>query len=169
MHTSLSNRPGVGDDAHGWTMLNAFRQQLATDPSMRWNAIDPSLASVHHAGTSFISLNPPPPPPPPPPPFCTLCRAVDHTCACLFRPPPQATTQAPFQRGPASAWRKPRFSPTCFAWNRGTCPYAGRCNYSHVCSTYSHTTLDCPQATAMPAQPAGPPPPPPPPPPSPRL
>ena len=130
----------------------AFRQQLATDPSMRWNAVNPSLlASTMLGHRSSGSL-----------PFCTLCRAVDHTrtqCALAYLEPP-ATTQAPFQRGPVPAWRRPRFTPTCFAWNKGTCPYAGRCNYRHVCSTcsaFSHKAPDCPQAAATPARLAEPP------------
>ena len=122
----------------------AFRQQLATDPSMRWNAVNPSLLVSTMLGH----------PSPGSPSFCTLCRAVDHTCthcALAYLEPP-ATTQASFQRGPESALRKPRFNPICFAWNKGTCPYAGRCNYRHKCSTcsaHSHKALDCPQAAAM--------------------
>ena len=121
----------------------AFRQQLATDPSMRWNAVNPSLLASTMLGHRS----------PGSPSFCTLCRAVDHTrtqCALAYLEPP-ATTQASFQRGPVSALRKPRFNPICFAWNKGTCPYAGRCNYRHICSTcsaHSHKALDCPQVAA---------------------
>lgn len=49
----------------------AFRQQLATDPSIPWNTINPSLMASTMLGqrSSGQSM------------FCSLCRAVDHTRA----------------------------------------------------------------------------------------
>ena len=130
----------------------AFRQQLATGPSAECR--QPQPASVHYAWASVIRLTPL---------LYTLPGSRPHmhsVCTCLFRappPPPPPPLPATTQCGPVSAWRKPPFSPTCFAWNRGTCPYAGRCNYRHVCSTcsaYSHKAPDCPQAAVTSARPA---------------
>ncbi len=58
----------------------AFRQQLGTDPSMRWNAIHLSLLASTTLGHRSTGAHT----------FCTLCRAVDHTrtqCALTFLEP----------------------------------------------------------------------------------
>ena len=121
----------------------AFRQQLAADPSVRWNTMNPSLLAstmLGHRSTSQSS-------------FCTLCRMVDHSraqCALGYMEPPPAVAPAP--RYAPQAWRKPRDNPpVCFAWNRGSCSYATRCNYRHVCSTCqspSHKASECPPAVS---------------------
>ena len=47
----------------------AFRQQIATDQSMRWNVLNPSLLASTTLGRRSTGSQM----------FCTLCRAVDHT------------------------------------------------------------------------------------------
>ena len=98
----------------------SFRQQKAADPSMQWNAINPSLLASTMLGHRSLGS----------PSFCTLCRAVDHTrarCALAYLEPPNSTQVAP-QRGPTL--RKPHANPpVCFSWNRGSCPYGTRCNF----------------------------------------
>ena len=61
----------------------AFRQQLAADPSTRWNSLNPSLlasTTLGHRPTGTQT-------------FCTLCRAVDHTrVQCALNLIPGAST-----------------------------------------------------------------------------
>lgn len=126
----------------------AFRQQVATDPSMRWNALNPSLLAATTLGHRSTGAHP----------FCTLCRAVDHTrtqCALTFLEPVHtASVSAMAQRGPSQGVaRRPRNPPVCFSWNRGACLYGSKCRYQHVCSicsTPSHKAPDCLQAVAGP-------------------
>lgn len=118
----------------------AFRQQLAADPSIPWNVVNPSLLASTMFGQRSST----------PGTFCSLCRAVDHTrqqCALAYlEPSPPA---APPQRLPPQPPRRPRPIPICFAWNKGSCPYATRCNYRHICSscmTAGHRSSNCPQS-----------------------
>ena len=142
-YARLIIKPRVKEDSHGWITIKPSGSSWQQTPPCSGNAVNPSLLVSTMLGHRS----------PGSPSFCTLCRAVDHTCthcALAYLETP-ATTQASFQRGPVSALRKPRFNPICFAWNKGTCPYAGRCNYRHICSTcsaHSHKALDCPQAAA---------------------
>ncbi len=123
----------------GWLDYDrAFRQQVAIDPSLRWNTLSPGL----HASTMLNQGV-----------FCTLCREVDHTraqCAlsCLQQPATETTAaprttqqQLPIRRRPESA---PRI---CISWNKGSCLFHGRCTYRHVCATCQalHRARDCTQ------------------------
>ena len=77
----------------------AFRQQLAVEPSNRWNIMNPSLLASTMLGQ----------PPTPQSSFCTLCRMVYHNrsqCALAYleRPTPIVPPPRPTQPG-----RKPRF------------------------------------------------------------
>ena len=126
---------------------HSFRQQMATDPTMQWNILNPSLLASTTLGHRSSSS----------PTFCTLCRAVDHTrpqCALVFLEPPTLPAVNPqtTQQGPAmpSARRPCNMpGPVCYAWNRGSCQYAGRCTYRHICSICSvpaHKARDCPRS-----------------------
>ncbi len=100
----------------------AFRQQLATDPSIRWNAINLSLLASTTLGHRSTGAHT----------FCTLCGAVDHTCtqcALTFLEPAQtASVSAMAQCGPSQGVsRRPQSPPVCFSWNRGACPYGNKC------------------------------------------
>ena len=124
----------------GWMDYDkAFRQQVAADPTMKWNAINPGLLTSTMLGPRQSAG---------PNSFCTLCRAVDHTrqqCALAFLEPPPAPQRLP----PPPPPRRQRPYPVCYAWNRGSCPYGSRCNFRHVClscSSSSHKSGDCPQA-----------------------
>ena len=127
----------------------AFRQQLATDPSLRWNAINPSLLASTNLGHRSTGAHT----------FCTLCRASDHTrtqCALAYLEPTQTTgvPAVPQRNSSQGAPRRLRNVPVCFGWNKGPCPYGNKCKYQHVCSSCSaptHKALDCPQAVAAPS------------------
>ena len=127
----------------------AFRQQLATDPSLRWNAVNPSLLASTTLGHRSTGTHT----------FCTLCRASDHTrtqCALAYLEPTQTTSvpAAPQRNSSQGAPRRPRNFPVCFSWNKGPCPYGNKCKYQHVCSSCSapaHKAIDCPQAVTAPS------------------
>lgn len=126
----------------------AFRQQMASDPSMRWNALNPSLLASTSLGSRSTGART----------FCTLCRAVDHTrtqCALAFLEPAQAhSSPAFYQRGPNQGVpRNPQSAPVCFSWNRGPCPYGSKCRFRHVCSkcaAASHKAPECQQTVTAP-------------------
>ena len=115
----------------GWLDYDrAFRQQAATDPSLRWNTLLPSLQASTILGRGSAQGAT----------FCTLCRAVDHTrsqCAlqCLNPPAARSPTAAPSARR------------ICMSWNRGQCVFPGSCTYRHVCMTCQqmHKARDCPR------------------------
>ena len=120
----------------------AFRQQVATDASIRWNALNPSLLASTMLGRRSTGT----------PTFCTLCRSVDHNrvqCAlAYFQSPPSLAAQQP-QGGMQPPQRRPGRSMVCFGFNRGGCSYGIRCRYQHVCSNCSdraHSAPNCPLA-----------------------
>ena len=124
---------------------------MAADSSIHWNIINPSLLAstmLGHRSTSQGQGQGS---------FCTLCCMVDHTraqCALAYLEHP--TTELMAQRQPPRAWRKTRETPVCFAWNKGSCPYAGRCNYRHVCSAcqnLGHKASECTLTTPTPTRP----------------
>lgn len=122
----------------------AFRQQIAADPAIRWNILNPSLLASTMMGYRSTGQGS----------FCTLCRMVDHTrahCALAYLEHPYSGP--PAQRQFQQVVRKPRGSPICFAWNRGSCSFAGRCNFRHVCSTCQnpgHKSAECTHASTRP-------------------
>lgn len=118
----------------GWLDYDrAFRQQIAADPSLRWNTLLPGLQAATMLGQQAARQGP----------FCTLCREVDHTraqCALAYLQPtePDRETKPPTRRRPAT------FN-TCISWNMGRCVFPGQCTYRHVCATcqQSHRAKDC--------------------------
>ena len=125
----------------GWLDYDhAFRQQVAADPSIRWNTLNPGLQASTILGRGMPNAGS----------FCTLCRGVDHTrfqcaLACLQ---PSAAPRTPVTR-PYPALPPARRKPTdiCFSWNRGNCIYPGQCHYRHVCliCQQQHKARDCPK------------------------
>ncbi len=122
----------------GWLDYDrAFRQQIATDPSMRWNTLLPGLQASTILSPGQGS-------------FCTLCRMVDHTraqCALAYLEPPIPSTLAAAH--PQGTRRRSRAGVNiCVSWNRGSCVFPGQCVYRHVCATCSspdHKAKDCTQ------------------------
>ena len=122
---------------NGWLDFDwAFRQQLAADPSRRWNNLEPGLQAATMYGQAAAQ-----------PTFCTLCRGTDHTrpqCALTYlypqplRPPPQ-------QR--QAGTRINQGAEICRSWNKGTCIFPGRCWYRHIClrCKLPHRARDCPK------------------------
>ena len=126
---------------NGWLDYDrVFRQQVAIDPSLRWNTLHPGI----QASTLVTNA-------PGPGTFCTLCRENDHgiqQCALTYfnqsaqhswpvPAPPRFRTQPP--RRPESLQR------ICVSWNKGSCVYPGTCSFQHICATchQRHMAKDC--------------------------
>lgn len=124
----------------GWLDYDhAFRQQVAADPSIHWNTLNPGLQASTILGQGMPTAGS----------FCTLCRGVDHTrpqcaLACL-QPLPGPRT--PTTRSYPSPPTRRRPADVCFSWNRGNCLYPGHCHYRHVCllCQQHHKARDCPK------------------------
>ena len=95
----------------GWLDYDrAFRQQVAADPSIRWNTLIPGLQASTILGQQQAG----------PGLFCTLCRQVDHTrsqCALGCLEPPPVTSTESVQAPPVVQGRRKRL---CISWNRGS-------------------------------------------------
>ena len=123
----------------GWLDYDqAFRQQVAADPSLCWNTLHLGLQVLTKLGqgTGQGML------------FCTLCWGVDHTraqCALVCLQPP--TTQAPTTSTSTTRHKLD----ICTSWNRGSCIFLGNCAYTHVCATclLPHRTKDCPNTSTF--------------------
>ena len=137
----------------GWLEYDhTLHAQAASDPTLWWNAINPSLMAssimnVVNAGT-----------------YCHYCRDVDHRpqdCALLTTDPslhsavrartchaytlPGPLCQRPFVR-PSSYDSAVE---VCRRFNRGLCLDAARCKFHHICSvsdckTLIHGVYTCP-------------------------
>ena len=112
----------------GWLDYDrAFRQQVASDPSIQWNTLNPGLQASTIFGQQQAG----------PRLFCTLCRQVDHTraqcaLACLESVPPTSSTMMAISPYPTS--RRRNRSNFCIFWNRGACIFPlGECQYRHEC------------------------------------
>ncbi len=69
--TGLCQREAQHHGGQGWLDYDqAFRQQVAADPSVRWNTLIPGLQASTILGRGTPTAGS----------FCTLCRGVDHTC-----------------------------------------------------------------------------------------
>ena len=82
------------EDLAGWTTIG-FLQQIAADPSLRWNTLIPGLQATTILGQQSAKQTV----------FCTLCREVDHMrdqCAlvCLQSPDPAAAAVTRSSRPP---------------------------------------------------------------------
>ena len=147
----------------GWLEYDRiFRQQAASDHSMPWNILNPSLMAATVLSTSTgVGMT------------CPHCQASDHRaeeCALLSIDPylePHAVHRPPrSQQGlvysratprsryspypPPPQFPNPHSSDPCRRHNRGACPdSAATCRFRHVCSTPEclspgHTVGSCP-------------------------
>ena len=122
----------------GWLDYDhAFRQQVAADPTIPWNILNPSLQAstiLGRGGTNSGS-------------FCSLCRGVDHSrnqCALSSLHQRESWPMQPPRQFPP---RRRLQGDICISWNNGACIYPGQCHYRHVCSIcqLQHRAKDCPR------------------------
>ena len=124
----------------GWLDYDrVFRQQMALDPSLRWNTLDPGIQASTLVGRAPGQLA-----------ICSICREPDHgatQCALAYMEPPQGLNRLGEASKPASArpGRGDPKAPVCASWNRGGCTFPGQCHYKHVCAVcrQPHMARDC--------------------------
>lgn len=145
-YSRLIIREALRHGGSGWMEYDrVFRRQLAIDPSIPWNSLQPSLLAatvVSQPGVSQSGL------------FCSLCRESDHSSsACALSSMQQATyTTRPSQAMPVGV-RPPRRPESalniCVNWNKGRCRRS-RCTYRHICATcqHDHRAKDCAETPA---------------------
>ena len=133
-----------------------FRRQAASDPSIPWNVLNPSLMAATVLTTSPSGLGNS---------ICPHCQAADHRreeCALLsvdpfldtvrqpMTPRPSATVQTCPPKFRYTPYGNPGANDPCRRYNRGVCPdSASTCRYRHVCSNPDcmapgHTAPNCP-------------------------
>ena len=116
-YARLVIREALRHGGSGWLDYDrAFRQQVAADPSLRWNTLLPGLqaSTVLGQGPTHGTS------------FCTLCRGVDHTrtqCA-LFSITPPVTRNSSVPYASTSPTRR-RQTNICLSWNSGGCFFPG--------------------------------------------
>ena len=117
-----------------------FRQQVAIDPSLKWNILDPGIQAATLVGRTSTPVS-----------FCLLCREPDHkadNCALAYLQPPGLQSPALAQPvvGARTAVRRRLESVAniCVTWNRGRCRF-NPCKFRHVCATCQqpHMAKDC--------------------------
>ena len=150
----------------GWLEYDRiFRRQAASDPTIAWNTLNPSLMAATVLATSPGTGT-----------ICPHCQAADHggeDCALLsvdpfldnqtriHRPPTTPQQQLRTQKARYTPYGNPgSSSEPCRRFNRGVCPdTATTCRYKHVCGNpeclaSGHTATNCPRSR----RPTGPPP-----------
>ena len=130
----------------GWISYDRiFQQNAATNPSLSWANLDPSLHSSFCLGNE------------PPHTVCSLCNELDHKSnECALAKPSHHSEREKFFRQPSSSCHAssralPSKCPApriCLSWNSGqcTCMLPGTCEYSHKCHTChdpDHRAQDC--------------------------
>ena len=122
----------------GWLEYDhTFRAQAASDPTLKWNAINSSLmaSSVLNAANAGT--------------YCHHCREVDHRpqdCALLaIDPSLESSARTRDRRAyvpPGPTRQRPFVRPSpydstveiCRRFNRGLCPETVTCKFRHICS-----------------------------------
>ena len=120
----------------GWLDYDrTFRQQAASDVSLQWNHLSPSLHASTILGQPTSNQRPV---------FCTFCRGTDHfqqQCALAYLYP--QPTRQPIR----PTINRPGRRDICKSWNKGACMFPGYCFYKHICFTCQadHRARDCPR------------------------
>lgn len=120
-----------------------FCRQLAINPSLAWNTLEPSLQAATILGQCTGNGT-----------LCTHCQESDHTSnQCALAPlqqqiQPSTTTTTGLSQ--ITAYHHPAKRPEtllriCVAWNKGNCNHMD-CRFLHTCATCqsNHKAHDCP-------------------------
>ena len=129
----------------GWVEYDrVFRRQLSINPSLAWNALEPSLPAATILGQRASGSM-----------LCNLCQESDHPAIqCALAPLRQQLHQSanPTASHTAAAYCLPRCTKTLqhisMAWNKGICSQA-HCAFHHICATglKNHKARDCHDTT----------------------
>ena len=143
-YSRLIIREALRHGGTGWLDYDRiFRRQLAINPLMNWNALDPSLHAATILGQRSSTGV-----------FCTLCQETDHsTSQCALAPLQQQLRPSTSPASRSLQWPTP-YRPLkrpetlmriCVSWNKGSCTRP-HCTFRHICATCqkSHKARDCP-------------------------
>ena len=119
---------------------SVFCRQLSINPSLAWNALEPSLqaATILSQRASGGIL-------------CNLCQESDHPSSQRALAPLQQQVHqsaSPTTSHTAAGYHPPRRTETlqhiCVAWNKVNCSCA-HCTFRHICATFpnNHRAHDC--------------------------
>ena len=117
-----------------------FRRHAASDPSIPWNVLNPSLMAATVLTTSPAGLGNS---------ICPHCQAADHRRPVISGPVPSATVPTCPPKSRYTPYGNPGANEPCRMYNRGVCPdSASTCRYRHVCSNPDcmapgHTAPNC--------------------------
>ena len=141
-YSRLIIREALRHGGSGWVEYDrVFRRQLSINPSLAWNALEPSLQAATILGQRSSGGT-----------LCNLCQESDHpTNQCALAPLQQQLHPSPTPTAShtAAAYRPPMRTETlqriCVAWNKGTC-FRPHCTFRHTCATCqrNHKARDCP-------------------------
>lgn len=143
-YSRLLIREALRHGGNGWLEYDrVFRRQMAINPLLPWNTIEPGLQAATILGQRSTGGI-----------FCTICREADHNANQCALAPLQQQLRPPFLGNQAPVSQRPPRRPEsllhiCVAWNKGVCRHPS-CNYRHVCATcqLSHKARDCPDTPA---------------------
>ena len=146
-YSRLIIREALRHGGSGWIEYDqVFRRQLAIDPSIPWNCLQPSLLAATVFSQPGVAQSGS---------FCALCRESDHTSSACALPSTQQVTYPtrPPQATPVGV-RPPRRPESvlniCVNWNKWRCRRF-RCTTAtyvrHVSTTIGQKTVPKPQQT----------------------
>ena len=141
-YSRLLIREALRHGGSGWMEYDrVFRRQLAINPTMPWNTLEPSLQAATILGQRNSTGM-----------FCSICQECDHTANQCALAPLQQQVRSYIGGGPSipSPNRPPRrpesLARICVSWNKGRCTVSG-CSYRHICAGChrDHKARVCPE------------------------
>ena len=140
-YARLIIREALRHGGSGWAEYDrVFRRQVAINPALSWNTLEPSLQAatiLGHRSSEGV--------------LCTICQECDHTASlCALAPFQQHVQPTPPTTVSVASYRPPRRPETlqriCVSWNKGNCPRP-RCAFHHICATCHkvHKARECPE------------------------
>ena len=128
-YARLIIREALRHGGSGWAEYDrVFRRQVAINPTLSWNTLEPSLQAATILGQRSSEGV-----------LCTICQECDHTAnLCALAPLQQQLQSHPPVAMSTASYRPPRrpetFQRICVSWNKGTCPRP-QCTFCHICAT----------------------------------
>jgi len=146
-YSRLLIREALRHGGSGWMEYDrVFRRQIAINPQMAWNTLQPGLQAATILGQGASSGV-----------YCMYCQECDHaTRQCALAPLQQqlrsnvfTTTTQPTTEAGRPPRRMESLMRICINWNRGTCNRQD-CSFRHVCAgcQKNHKARFCPDLPA---------------------
>ena len=143
-YSRLLIREALRHGGAGWLEYDrVFRRQVAINPTIPWNTIQPGLQAATIFGQSSAAGV-----------FCSLCSECDHTASqCALATVQQQLVSTPITQqasarppvGSRPSKRPETLLHICVNWNKGACRRP-LCTFRHICATCQlvHRARDCP-------------------------